>query len=364
MTSVTGSVPQAEDVNYALALPKEISSNVLVESYTVCKLSYVDIIEEVGGNDIDIRVLLDQFGKFCYDFRPQGDYESSIKYYALGFFSKIIYTIGPAARSVKQGTGDKTWRFIIPSSETSQENKFIFVSTYKTGAYKKTDTGGDKYMMLTIKQASLIAISIMESVVKLAYEYSNGVYLLTPLAGAIFSKLDITDMSDMVRIMEPSHDATYVVRMINASCQPGGHYLPSSNLDCAMVASIVATSAMKDMDQRRSIISKTIRQYITAGKTYNRKLFDILAGFASGGVPADLDFDNILKYFSEAKAGHISKISAMRAQKGSTAKSNVLRVDLPPELPELARTKYVMEPKGSTKQPGGSKDDGKDGGEE
>lgn len=138
--------------------------------------------------------------------------------------------------------------------------------------------------------------------------------MLTPLCGAIFSRNAIHKMVDELRM-----EAKDVVRMLNTSCQSGGHYLRESQLSVAALASIVATTklgAKGKHDERVQIITKVVKQYLNHKKQYDAQVFAILSRFATGGVPTDLEPNKLIKFYSANKEfGKTSKLGAIAASK-------------------------------------------------
>lgn len=102
-----------------------------------------------------------------------------------------------------------------------------------------------------------------------------------------FSKLDISKLREKLRI-----PLTDLIKMLNSSCQSGGHYLEYSELSIGAVASIVATKNLGikgENDERAQIITKTIKEYMNVHKEYDQGTFFTVAQFATGGIPANLE---------------------------------------------------------------------------
>lgn len=110
-----------------------------------------------------------------------------------------------------------------------------------------------------------------------------------------------------------------VVRMLNSSCQSGGHYLKDSELAVAALASIVATSklaAKGKNDERNQIITKVIKQYLNHKKAYTASVFTALSRVATGGVPTDMEPSKLIKIYNVNKEiGKVSKLDAVAASR-------------------------------------------------
>lgn len=70
---------------------------------------------------------------------------------------------------------------------------------------------------LSVKHANLLAIDTLNRLNKISLNMNNPVPLLTPLAGAFFSKDDIGKVANALGL-----GTEQAINMINASCQSGG----------------------------------------------------------------------------------------------------------------------------------------------
>lgn len=76
---------------------------------------------------------------------------------AVDFCSKIIYTVGPLIKSVRQNTTDKTWALKFPCAEDGTlVVRVAYVCTFKAknAKYEMKQTAHD----LRIRHASLLAM--------------------------------------------------------------------------------------------------------------------------------------------------------------------------------------------------------------
>jgi hypothetical protein len=78
--------------------------------------------------------------------------------------------------------------------------------------------------------------------------------VVVPLAGVSFSKDDIKVLS-----LQRNMSKAELLKAISQSSQSGRHYLPYSNADIAICVTISATRKLKDMNLKKSIISKTVK---------------------------------------------------------------------------------------------------------
>lgn len=212
--------------------------------------------------------------------------------------------------------GDKTWVFKFPYSEDGKlVVKAAFVCTFKNeGAKYDLSVNNANRMVLSVRHASLLAIETMNKITDICVTQNPPTVMLTPLCGAIFSRNDISKMVAAVGL-----SVSTVVRMLNTSCQSGGHYLEDSELAVAALASIVATNklgAKGKNDERMQIITKVIKQYLNHQKSYTASIFTALSRFATGGVPTDLEPSKLIKiYTANKEIGKVSKLDAIAASR-------------------------------------------------
>lgn len=212
-------------------------------------------MQEHGGDLFDYEQLKAGFKQICTDFGE--DLSMDEKSRSVQFCSKMIYTVGPESRSVKQKMGDKTWVFKFPYSEEGKlVVKAAFVCTFKNeGAKYDLTVNNSSRMVLSVRHASLLAIETMNKITDICVTQNPPTVMLTPLCGAIFSRNDIPQMVTALNL-----SVSEVVRMLNSSCQSGGQ---DSELAVAALASIVATAKLGvngKTDERMQIITshKTI----------------------------------------------------------------------------------------------------------
>lgn len=291
--------------------PNEILGNARAREYTILGITPAQFMQEHGGDLFDYEQLKSDFKKICTDF--DNDLSMNEKSRAVQFCSKMIHTVGPESRSVKQKMGDKTWIFKFPYSvEGSSVVKAAFVCTFKNeGAKYDLSVNNENRMVLSVRHASLLAIEVMNKITDICVSLNPPTVMLTPLCGAICSRNDIPSMVEALKLK-----VSEVVRMLNSSCQSGGHYLKDSELAVAALASIVATSklaAKGKNDERNQIITKVIKQFLNHKKAYTASVFTALSRFATGG---DMEPSKLIKIYNVNKEiGKVSKLDAVAASR-------------------------------------------------
>lgn len=194
--------------------PNEIMGNAKAREYTILGITPAQFMKEHGGDLFDYEQLKVDFKKICTDY--ENDLDMDEKSRAVQFCSKMIYTVGPESRSVKQKMGDKTWIFKFPyNTDDGLVVKAAFVCTFKNeGAKYDLTVNNASRMVLSVRHASLLAIEVMNKITDLCVALIPPTVMLTPLCGAIFSRNDIPKMVTALNL-----SVSEVVRMLNSSCQ-------------------------------------------------------------------------------------------------------------------------------------------------
>lgn len=280
--------------------PESLIAHAVSKEFNITGISPDDFITKHSGLDFDVTKLRTEFKKHCDDYMTDLALEQRSK--AVEFCSKIIYEIGPESRKVKKGTGDKVWKFIFNVKVgTIDEKHTVFVATYKQENAQFISDDKPKSMILTLKQSGLIALETFSRLVKLGYQ--KQMKLMTPLAGACFSKDDLTNMAQELKMLEPN-----LLIAINQSTQGGGQYLAFSDIDIAVCASIAATRNVKEESLKKGIVVKVLKQYMNKGKTPNKERMMIISRYATGGVPTEFAYEELIRMFDAEQV----KISAAR----------------------------------------------------
>nr|WQM60716.1 MAG: putative nucleocapsid [Phasmaviridae sp. 1] len=320
------------------ATPHFLTSHAVEKTEIIMTLRPEDFMKLHAADDIDMAELIAAFKKILPDYTTE--LRTDVGNMSLWFSSKVIYEVGPESRKVKKGSSDKVWRFVVPPEAKGTE-KVIFIATFKNNnTYEKV--ANENQIVLTIKQATLLAVNKLSELVKIAAIQES--YILTPLAGAIFSRLDLTHLTEELNAAKSTNIGVgAIVDVINSSCTPGGQYLPNSRSHVAAVSAVVATQNIKDPGVRNQIIAKTVRQYINAGKIFDMPSYVIYAKYATSGVPQGLDPISLLDKFRDVQ--QMSKLKAAAFAKTSLTDASFfgLAVNLPKKPDQLDTQKEDQE---------------------
>lgn len=300
------------------ALPIEILSHTQAKEYVIKGITPDDFFTKHSTADVDISQLQSAFKAICIDYMEPLKIDVPSK--AVEFCSKIIFEIGPDSRKVKKADGDKVWKFKFAYRDEDGKPYVAcaFICTFKADNSEYKQTGEARKMILSVKQASLLALDTFCRLSDLAYTHDQTQLLLTPLAGAIFSKRDLPNLAAELKIGIPM-----LLRRINTSAQTGGHALEDSKIHLAAVCSLVATRGIKDEKVKLSIVTKVIKQYTARGKEFREHTFNIYARFAHGGVPANLSYSKLVESFDTAQNIKITTRKMAEAVAQSTKTSIV-----------------------------------------
>jgi len=252
------------------------------QEYTLATITPEDFCKQHAGSATDFATMCNDFKALCPDFGRKLDYTQ--KYYSVDYCGKVLYEIGPMSRRVKAGQADKYYDIIMPDGEHA------FIATYKSGSqyeYKATAN----YISLSVKQASLLAMTVLDDIIEVLPEDKM---VLTPLAGAIFSKECMHEIA-----AERGMRLKDVAKMINSSCQGGGQYLQNANGSIAVVAAWAASKNVQAKQARTQIVSKVYRQYAAQNKKPDLDACKFFARYATGGMPSDFSISSLDKIFSE-----------------------------------------------------------------
>ena len=269
ISTPTSEIRSTTTHNLFASPPGNLIKHAQAEVYNIVGMTPDKFTKTFTGQAFDYNEAKKQFKMHCMDYMDALAMDT--KSFAVEFAAKMIYLVGPELRKVKPGQVDKTWRFVFTYEKNQQ---FVFVSTYKTQTYNPSNN--DTQMVISVKQASLLAMETLVRICSLAAK--DNCHILTPLAGAIFSRDDMEEIASIFGV-EPNEAAI----IINSSCQSGGQYLPQSNGSAAIVAAFAATRNLKDDNLKRSIVTKITKQYLRAQKSIDKVVIMQLAYFVTGG---------------------------------------------------------------------------------
>lgn len=308
---------QPANITVAPATPREISSHSM-EQITIHPMTAKDHLAIYGAAAFDYTSLKKEFAKICTDFDKKPNPEEGS--FALSFASEVIYKIGPEARRLNKVSGDKAWRLAI-------DKGYIFIGTFKNGKPPgESPVVKNNTLLLTTRQAGLIAIAVMSSWSRVLYNV-NKTIVFTPLAGAIFSRDDKEELTRVILSKTgelTDDDYADTMAIINASCQPGGFYSPMSDLSVAKAAAYTATSNCKEA-LKKSILDKLGKQYTLKSKTFNESKFKKLLRLANGGVPSDISYDKLnAVYNNEKERRKYENYEKARAQNTATTSAGAI----------------------------------------
>ncbi|KAK4887493.1 hypothetical protein RN001_003764, partial [Aquatica leii] len=181
-----------------------------------------DFIKHHGTMQFDMTTLAAAFKTICKDYMEPLVLEQASM--GVEFCSKVLYEIGPGSRQVKKQDGDKVWKLIFPYNVNNKViTKVAYICTFKNGQQVETGVVSNGCIVLTIKQASLLAILELDMINEISCGGPSPIVLLTPLAGAVFAKEDLFKLSKELGV-----NLATITSVVNSSAQSGGQYLPNS----------------------------------------------------------------------------------------------------------------------------------------
>jgi len=163
-----------------------LQSHSIKEDYVMTALSPEDFAKEATTAPLDFNKLKSDFNLICTDFDTRKTFTG--KYLAVDFCKRMLYEVGPKSREVRrrQGTGDNTYRFnFMYDTSAGLVHKVAVVCTFKNVSYVPVSATSER-MVLTIKEASLLALYPLSEIHDIIYE-NTGTGIFTPLCGAVFN---------------------------------------------------------------------------------------------------------------------------------------------------------------------------------
>ncbi|XP_020802043.1 uncharacterized protein LOC110179031 [Drosophila serrata] len=238
----------------------------------------------------DFVKLKQTFSEICPDFNEEPCYDQPTT--SRRFAENVIFVYSKEAAAAKAKKKDESWsmQLTVKNSKGTLIHSEVKIQTH----WVRDPPQNQPFVMrglldMSFKQASLLAVAKYCQLVP--HQVERGEVVLTPLAGAVFSKFEIPKLAEAVG--EPLAD---VVVAIICSCQTDGYYLEHSRCHIALVA-IVKTVA--DLKMQASLVKKTIKMYNLHGKDFDMDKFKEWSMFLKKSGPAKVnnrsndDFDRM-----------------------------------------------------------------------
>lgn len=152
--------------------PGELIGGTIFKEYIVTGITPEDFIKSHSAEIFSMSELMTKFSVICEDYRNQLVLDQPSM--AINFCSKIIFKIGPDSRKIKKSYGDKVWKLRF---RYRKENKMViktaFVSSFKKESRQFEQTVQEDNIILTIKEAGLLAMHTFTKLTELAYISDN-----------------------------------------------------------------------------------------------------------------------------------------------------------------------------------------------
>ncbi|KAL7734543.1 hypothetical protein ACLKA6_010857 [Drosophila palustris] len=219
-------------------------------------------------NGFDFKQLCETFSQICPDFRGSQTEKSQ----SLDFANKVLFDLGPKMHQIKQSGSGQMWRLIFSGGDSV----FIYSYTFKS-PINVNPRVHDKKLYLTLKQAGLLAVNKLCSVLPDLHNPRDKI-LLTPLARAVFAPQNISNIATALTVrLGRAVESGEVVKAVISSCQTDGFHLPHSQCHIALVAIEVTVTSSS---QREKLRLKTLRLYAKMSKTFDEAQYNIYAQYS------------------------------------------------------------------------------------
>uniref|UniRef100_A0A1B0G4K8 Uncharacterized protein n=1 Tax=Glossina morsitans morsitans TaxID=37546 RepID=A0A1B0G4K8_GLOMM len=203
--------------------PENIMKSKFVAALKI--VSEIDLSSNEREDQFDFDALKNEFTKACPDFGA--DLTETSKSQALTFAGYIIYELRHLIKSAKQSGANVVRTFLF----SDNAKVLVVLGRGTTSLGTKQPKFENNQLLLTTEQASLLALTVLSKLALISTESGN--MILTPLAGAVFSRRDIEQIA-----LETKQDKASVLISVIQSCQNGGQKLESSDASIALVASL------------------------------------------------------------------------------------------------------------------------------
>ncbi|XP_037721845.1 uncharacterized protein LOC119554841 [Drosophila subpulchrella] len=225
----------------------------------------------------DFEKLKQTFGDICPDFMEEPSYEEATV--SRRFAQQVIFTFSKEAAAAKSQKKDVSWSMrldVVNAKGTAIRSEVKIQTHWIRDPPQNQPFVMRGLLLLSFKQASLLAVEKYCQLVP--HQVKRGEVVLTPLAGAVFSKFEMPKLAEALG--EPLEE---VVVAVISSCQTDGYYLEHSRCHIALVALIKTVS---DLKMRASIVKKTIKMYKLHGKEFDMEKFKVWSTFLRKSAPA------------------------------------------------------------------------------
>ncbi|KAH8379484.1 hypothetical protein KR009_005279, partial [Drosophila setifemur] len=217
------------------------------------------------------------FTDICPDFQEEPSFEEDTV--SRRFAQDVIFTYSKAAKTAKAGQRDTSWS--IQMNVTNAKGAAVSTEVRIQTHFVREPPQFQPFVMrgclvLSFKQASLLAVEKYCQLVP--HQVKRGEIILTPLAGAVFSKDDMPKLAKAMQ--EPIAD---VMMAVISSCQTDGYYLQHSRCHIVLVA---LKKTVSDQKMRSSLLKKTIKMYNLQGKQFDMEMFKKWSAFVRQEDPA------------------------------------------------------------------------------
>ncbi|KAH8322651.1 hypothetical protein KR059_002497 [Drosophila kikkawai] len=224
----------------------------------------------------DFVKLKQTFTEICPDFSEEPSYDQPTT--SRRFAENVIFAFSKEAAAAKAKKKDVSWsmQLAVKNSKGTLIRSEVKIQTHWVREPPQNQPFVLRgLLVLSFKQASLLAVAKYCQLVP--HQVKRGEVVLTPLAGAVFSKFEIPKLAEDVG--EPLAD---VVVAIISSCQTDGYYLEHSRCHIALVAII---KTVTDLKMQASIVKKTIKMYTLHGKDLDMDKFKQWSTFLKKSGP-------------------------------------------------------------------------------
>lgn len=244
-------------------IDKDATEELTTEISTILNGMDLDPELDVNGKPFNLKLYQKAFKTICPDYGDAiTNHSSSV---AMDFCLNIINGVDPEIDH-----RDIVLNFLDPTSGC------VSIVPYKKGKKIPTPVEGSMKLVLTDKQANLIAMDTFCKFVEFSSNFQLSNELLLPEAAKYYNIDAIVHIARELKLT-----VCEVLHSVNCSAQAGGHYTEHASLNCALVIATIATRSMKNENARNRLIRKVFRRYQAVNKSYEKSVLNVYAKYAS-----------------------------------------------------------------------------------
>lgn len=223
--------------------PEGLRAHIGMKQVKVAALGCDDALKDFNDTTFDLDQLKADMKKVMPDY--DDPIVKTSKQVQIAFATRTMFEVIPDMRRNKNNNVVSRILFDVNVGGAVKE-RCVYIATFRNNAaIPKVD--GDDVIILTTKQASLLATEVLIKVMAVGLKDAPKQYLVTPLMRGCFSRRDYPKIAEKLGITEQK-----LMAKMASSSVTGGHLLPKGDGSFAVVFAINAVKNVKDEEYHAS----------------------------------------------------------------------------------------------------------------